>query len=943
MSFFNNIEKIIYHNSKDEVVSLSEYIIFEDEKLKEKFIIFKFQNNVNQILKRIRFEVSQFDENGNLVETSVLDYKGFEANGNDNFVPNAKFKANAECKTVKVTTLYALFERVEWKNNEFIPVEYSVDDFRKDFTKKTKTTEKPVKKAKKEKKISARKQAKLDKRTIVIKNVTKKNLTVSPKVWTIIFSIVLFAFLILTSVMYMGDSKQFYDNGFEYTLTGNGSEVIISDYDNKDSDVVIPEVVNELKVVGIGEHAFENCTINSVQFTTAIPVERYAFSNCKNLKTIKGANFISTIGEYAFRNCTSLSMVEFGTANYVGMGAFEGCTSLNEVILPVAILLPNAFKGCTALNLVDCLGTDGQFYTVFGNPEDVIASLKTIRIGKDRFESGYFQYMSSVENLEIKSADPVFEYGSLIGISAFNYEYNETMEVLDGEVISVKDYSALHFPASVSDIEKEIEKMGSNTYSVRELKISKANGTITQEMMSNFPNLNTLYYVKGVPYAQNAFEGNSNLTTLKLSTDDNHFGGINMLLPNVTDLIIEGNKNIYASMFEYNTFSFNQITTVSINNTVKGVNKGALSSLNNVRNLYIPNFSNSTLNNMGVSLTLENLSLTDYEQNKMLNENYINGYHSLYNINLPTNVEVIGNNFISNCDSITYLTLPQSVKEIKGKLVSNCDNLMNLYLNEGLEVIGDSLIYNAPRLQELIIPTTVTTVGKNLVSNCSELYILSIPSATKLGLPLIGNGVYLKELNVPFVGGTVDKPVKFSVFNESYKTTAVVKIANGFNAVSNMFAGCDNLAIFECAGEINNISKGFFGDCYNLTNVEISGSFNDKLTDLFNVKSKSFKYLVISSKELRTDFFDACSFGILMVKQLNVVLKEQFSGMSFCEYMFLTLNNERNVLDYSTLSGKVYMFYTDCTLPDDIYSYGIPATGNYAQEYFYNDYIANLR
>ena len=71
MSSYNNIEKIKYA-SPDCVVTLQEYIVFENERAEEKYVVFKFSNNVSQQLLGIEFEVSQYDIEGNLVEKSVV-------------------------------------------------------------------------------------------------------------------------------------------------------------------------------------------------------------------------------------------------------------------------------------------------------------------------------------------------------------------------------------------------------------------------------------------------------------------------------------------------------------------------------------------------------------------------------------------------------------------------------------------------------------------------------------------------------------------------------------------------------------------------------------------------------------------------------------------------------------------------------------------------------
>lgn len=56
-----------------------------------------------------------------------------------------------------------------------------------------------------------------------------------------------------------------------------------------------------------------------------------AFCNSDNLKTVKCANSVKTIGTKAFYGCDSLKSVSLGNCNTVKANAFGSCTSLNKI------------------------------------------------------------------------------------------------------------------------------------------------------------------------------------------------------------------------------------------------------------------------------------------------------------------------------------------------------------------------------------------------------------------------------------------------------------------------------------------------------------------------------------------------------------------------------------------------------------------------------------
>ena len=77
-------------------------------------------------------------------------------------------------------------------------------------------------------------------------------------------------------------------------------------------------------------------SLKSVTITGSI-ISKYAFMNCKNIKSIIISESVTTIATSAFMNCSSLtSIVIPNTVTYIGAGAFNGCASLESMSLPFA-------------------------------------------------------------------------------------------------------------------------------------------------------------------------------------------------------------------------------------------------------------------------------------------------------------------------------------------------------------------------------------------------------------------------------------------------------------------------------------------------------------------------------------------------------------------------------------------------------------------------------
>lgn len=387
MTSFNRIQKFKYYSNSDDVVSLSEYILFEDERTNEKFLVFKFHNNLEQYLHEIKFEISQFNSNGDLVEKSLLSYDKINAGSYEEFVPDAKMKANKACQAIKIELKLAKFERVYWENNEFFTIKYTKNDFRNEASKKD--TFKEYKEPK----------DKLDdvsfkgKRKIKIKNVTKLNISKAPIVFSIIFTIILVGFVIATSIYHRFNTNIFTVDGFDYKIL-NQKEVEIVDYDDKYSSVTIPTDIFEFKVIAIGENAFMDSQLSKIEFKQEIDVNKNAFKNCIYLTTIKGTEFVNKIYDGAFYGCVGLENITFEKVTYVGENAFKDCTKLKKAVMPMATVYNGAFENTSLQSLTIATPSSTKVKDIFGADVKTVTTLKYLIINKSYVPKGFLEGIS---------------------------------------------------------------------------------------------------------------------------------------------------------------------------------------------------------------------------------------------------------------------------------------------------------------------------------------------------------------------------------------------------------------------------------------------------------------------------------------------------------------------------------------------------------------------
>lgn len=103
------------------------------------------------------------------------------------------------------------------------------------------------------------------------------------------------------------------------------------------SKIVIPKTVTK-----IGTAAFSYCNqLKSVEFAEGIQLEKLShgmFAKDVNLTGISIPDSVKELDNMVFYSCSKLSSVTMNSVERIGSGAFEGCTALEQITLPSALV-----------------------------------------------------------------------------------------------------------------------------------------------------------------------------------------------------------------------------------------------------------------------------------------------------------------------------------------------------------------------------------------------------------------------------------------------------------------------------------------------------------------------------------------------------------------------------------------------------------------------------
>lgn len=145
---------------------------------------------------------------------------------------------------------------------------------------------------------------------------------------------------------------------YKYTINKESRSVTINKYLGDSALVSIPETLAGYTVTGIGDKCFQKQSIKGVIIPETVTyIGNNAFQDCKNLTSVTffGASPGVTVGNNAFQNCPKLKTINLPEAKTIGNFAFDGCTSLEKMVLKPGTesIGEYCFRGCSSMTLIE--------------------------------------------------------------------------------------------------------------------------------------------------------------------------------------------------------------------------------------------------------------------------------------------------------------------------------------------------------------------------------------------------------------------------------------------------------------------------------------------------------------------------------------------------------------------------------------------------------------
>ena len=162
------------------------------------------------------------------------------------------------------------------------------------------------------------------------------------------------------------------------------------------------------------------------------------------------------------------------------------------------------------------------------------------------------------------------------------------------------------------------------------------------------------------------------------------------------------------------------------------------------------------------------------------------------------------------------VTIPTGIKTINRDCFTETD-VEEVVLPEGIETIDADAFYFCTKLKKINFPETLKTIGYEAFRGCFLLETVILPKTMKKISSYAFYNAGIKHLTLP-------EKVSLGTGGEVFAGTDIetIDIPEDFMLSPTMFAGCQKLRSVNLLGNHNTIPERCFGDCINLTEIDIT-------------------------------------------------------------------------------------------------------------------------
>ena len=233
-------------------------------------------------------------------------------------------------------------------------------------------------------------------------------------------------------------------------------------------------------------------------------------------------------------------------------------------------------------------------------------------------------------------------------------------------------------------------------------------------------------------------------------------------------------------------FEVSGLTTIYIPNSVQGIEQYAFSGCKMLKSVYIGNSLLWFQENVFAGCD----SIETIEYHSTLQMPWFQGKEKLKTLVVGDEVEYIDNCSFDGCISLTNVTIGNSVSSIKTAAFRNCENMKNIELPNSLKEIGYFAFEGCKSLENIVIPNSVIKTYGGVFEDCENLLSVKLSNSIEIISETMFFGCKkLKEVIIPIGIKTIER----SAFDQCESIETMTLPNTLININDNAFYGCYNL------------------------------------------------------------------------------------------------------------------------------------------------------
>lgn len=521
--------------------------------------------------------------------------------------------------------------------------------------------------------------------------------------------------VILSSFLLMGflsgcgsvaNGTKTYSYEYDYKEVEGGLEITGIRYNKKNKvlDITIPNEIRDKKVISIAPNALKDVDIirHVIMGANIQNIGQEAFSSCDNLVSITFPTEVSMkIGDRAFEN-TALTSIQISNQIELGNEVYKNCQNVTSIQSNATVYGEDVFVGCQAVTdlTINFIGADSEnpktLDYLFGT---IPTTLKTITVtNAATFAENTFANLSSVTSIEL----PTNRYAKTLPEGLFaesnqltkitipfvgQQTYDETNPLTDynyslAYLFDVADNSLL--PTSLKEVVLH------PTTTIENVKYGQS--VIRPINFSNSTSLTTLTLDSGVETIEaSAFDGCSALENITLSSSLKRIG-----------------KDAFKETKYYTDAAQTKDTLIVLDSWAIGFE--ASGENHDVQ------INNSVVSAVSDELFKDNPYITSVRLSnvKTLGNEVFKGATNLKSVDMNLLTDVPASTF-EDCTSLTEVNLPR-ITNVGARAFANNTSLTSMNLSR-VTSIAESAFEGCTQLETITISRNLNEVGANAFLN----------------------------------------------------------------------------------------------------------------------------------------------------------------------------------------------------------------------------------